>query len=547
MTEYMRRKNSPMHKAAVAEEKALAASNKAHDSRSPEDHMAAAKAHRAAALTSQDHFGPSNHRASAAFHVGEAHRIQYENEVGSRYNVHPSKATMEQRATVIKELSAKGNTHAQNLSKLIKHTDYKAAVGGDKEAAKRVLSTPDNLHTQRTAAIAADRAGTTTKTIKYGPPGSDHASRAQEAVGVQKANTATRTADAQTARATANGTRQSHLVAASLHTEAQAAHTTINSPTADRHRAAANFHAARAETIGKPPVTPQLKTAAGVGGVSHTVTAEHYQAANAARTTANAASKKAFAAESQRNPKVPASELHAKAAEAHTNASKAFTATANSHAADTHRIEANAHQKQSGIMKARETVAKLKASPEYVPKSGESKPKASNGVKEQAAFYRKNPELHAQALQADKNHQTVLKNAGVRGRMGSSQSEMMKRRIGLKELKASPEYVPKPGEKVPGHTGGINPHADTAAVQAHATSASAKANAKPYLVSHSLAAKAHLAAAEHGVHTNYHTAQANYHKEQASIHSRRALAARKIGPGQKHGFHGQFVGPGGKK
>jgi hypothetical protein len=54
--------------------------------------------------------------------------------------------------------------------------------------------------------------------------------------------------------------------------------------------------------------------------------------------------------------------------------------------------------------------------------------------------------------------------------------------------------------------------------------------------------------AAQGVHTNEHLRQAEHHRLEARKHSLKALAARKIGPGQKHGFHGQFEGvPGGAK
>jgi hypothetical protein len=92
------------------------------------------------------------------------------------------------------------------------------------------------------------------------------------------------------------------------------------------------------------------------------------------------------------------------------------------------------------------------------------------------------------------------------------------------------------------------PHEISADVHAHAAAASARAHAKPSLVSHSLAAKAHEKAAAQGVHTNEHLRQAEHHRLEARKHSLKALAARKIGPGQKHGFHGQFEGvPGGAK
>lgn len=98
--------------------------------------------------------------------------------------------------------------------------------------------------------------------------------------------------------------------------------------------------------------------------------------------------------------------------------------------------------------------------------------------------------------------------------------------------------------------------------------ASSKANAKPSLVSHSLAAKAHLQAA--ATHTELATkatraglpAQAAEHQTQAATHNMHATAhsalasqlshhiqkLKKLGPGQHHGAKGQFTGtPGGAK
>lgn len=98
--------------------------------------------------------------------------------------------------------------------------------------------------------------------------------------------------------------------------------------------------------------------------------------------------------------------------------------------------------------------------------------------------------------------------------------------------------------------------------------ASAKANAKPSLVSHSLAAKAHVQAA--ATHADLATkatraglpAQAAEHQTQAATHNMHATAhsalasqlshhiqkLKKLGPGQHHGAKGQFTGtPGGAK
>lgn len=90
------------------------------------------------------------------------------------------------------------------------------------------------------------------------------------------------------------------------------------------------------------------------------------------------------------------------------------------------------------------------------------------------------------------------------------------------------------------------------AVTQKAFIASAKANAKPSLASHSLAAKAHeQAAASHKSGSGEqlaHQSQAEKHRIEARQHSLRIQKLKKIGPGQHHGPHGQFIGtPGGAK
>lgn len=127
----------------------------------------------------------------------------------------------------------------------------------------------------------------------------------------------------------------------------------------------------------------------------------------------------------------------------------------------------------------------------------------------------------------------------------------------LAKVHGQPRNIPHPLERgvtTKGAMSGMSteaagPHTDASA---HAFAQGTKANAKPSLASHSMAAKAHLQAAAHyGTNDSRHAQhlqQAEVHKTHATTHSQRIMKLKKLGPGQKHGAGGRFTGtPGGAK
>lgn len=133
-----------------------------------------------------------------------------------------------------------------------------------------------------------------------------------------------------------------------------------------------------------------------------------------------------------------------------------------------------------------------------------------------------------------------------------SQTSTLSRGVGVRsEASKGPLHNSVRGAATRG-PGGTLSKVNPAGASAHAVAQTVKANAKPSLISHSLAANAHNQAA--ALHPAGSAAQLGHqqaaagHRVQAGLHSQRIQKLKKLGPGQHHGAKGQFTGtPGGAK
>jgi hypothetical protein len=375
------------------------------------------------------------------------------------------------------------------------------------------------------------------------------------AKGRARVNKALKLADVAAARshnANMSGTTHAHAQAASAHQHAAEAHRAAGSyEQAKVHDALAAEHSAKADrgnVSGKthPPTrgtTNGFPSKHGNKPFSNTHD-QHAATANARNATAQA-----HAREGSSDKHLAASD-HRIAATAHGNAANKYMYGSKEY--QSHVASADYHSGKARELDARKAPTNLgaKVTPQ-VPHG------ASHSVSQPASEKFQNtgrmkPGM-SQAIQQSMVHRAAARAGGIKP--GETGDQYRARKLGPPQgtfhathTAGNRNPTTAAGSHVPGHPD----YTRAQGASTHAATQSARAHAKPSLVSHSLAAKAHdqaAAAHEHGSAAHeQHTKLAAEHRLEARKHSLKALAARKIGPGQKHGFHGQFEGvPGGAK
>lgn len=366
-------------------------------------------------------------------------------------------------------------------------------------------------------------------------------------------------------KAVYDGSPAANRKAAHLHQVALDKHAAIgNHDAVSGHEAAGQEHSSAAEPIHKPPrrggglATPARDTP-GEGSLrGHD------------RIKANALSAKADAASAATHGKWGAegAKAHTEAAAAHRAASFAHRTAGNTDKAIEHSSKAGGHELNSKIEHGRtqgpgytrEAIAH--GNHEYIRAGEKPKPFSNTHDQHAATANARNAtaQAHAREGSSDKHlaasdHRiaaTAHGNAANKYMYGSKEYQSHVASAEYHQGKARELETRNPTTAAGSHVPGHPDYTRAQGASTHAATQSARAHAKPSLVSHSLAAKAHdqaAAAHEHGSAAHeQHTKLAAEHRLEARKHSLKALAARKIGPGQKHGFHGQFEGvPGGAK
>lgn len=309
---------------------------------------------------------------------------------------------------------------------------------------------------------------------------------------------------------------KAHTQAVQAHHQAAVAAEKAGLPEqATHHRQQANTHsfAARNGAFGTDPTTGNAQSKAKVGGSDKSPSA---YAKRAQMGSANMARERALTATEHAN-KVNTPEAHRTAADAHGKAATAAKLAGIEAGARTHSLQAKNHAllaKEGG-------------------KANLNQGTQTGGGANNASHIPVHPAMRGEAS-------TKYNSATLR-----------------KQLASQPRNIPHPtarGVTTKGAMSGMSTEAAEAHTDAsaHAFAQGTKANAKPSLASHSMAAKAHLQAATHyGTNDSRHAQhlqQAEVHRTHATTHSQRIMKLKKLGPGQKHGAGGRFTGvPGGAK
>jgi hypothetical protein len=382
-------------------------------------------------------------------------------------------------------------------------------------------------------------------------------------------------ADKATEKAMASGKRSDHTAAMRAHTEAAKAanQAGVDKSHALHHQSQASVHSAHIENIKTEAKAKALTQSSGTA--SSRARAASKGAFGTDPTTGNAQSKAKVGG--VRSPSAPQPSRNYTASQSDPKASgprgtvnrlpKGMIpqGTATAHEARYNNAARSASNASAHAEKANTAVAHSIASQEHA--------KAAHVAREQgqlgAAKLHENMSTNHALLareggRANLNHgvQTgggannatrVSVHPAMRGEASTKYNSATLR----KQLASQPRNIPHPtakGVTTKGAMSGMSteaagPHTDASA---HAFAQGTKANAKPSLASHSMAAKAHLQAATHyGTNDSRHAQhlqQAEVHRTHATTHSQRIMKLKKLGPGQKHGAGGRFTGvPGGAK